>query len=62
MIPVDRISSFQQTAMFVTGITWARYSLVITPINYGLCSANAVMASIAAIQLGRKISAGQLLE
>jgi len=61
-IPVERVSSFQQLAMFLTGFTWARYCTQITPINYGLMAANLTMGSVASYQLFRKWKAGQLIE
>jgi hypothetical protein len=42
--PVEKMSLPQQTAVSVTGIIWARYSLVVVPINYNLMAVNAVMA------------------
>ena len=62
LTPVERISTFQQSAMLGTGLVWARWSTQIIPINYGLMGANIAMASIATIQLYRKQQAGQLLE
>ena len=61
-IPVDRVSSFQQFAMCMTGFVWARYSTQITPVNYALMAANLFMASVASYQLYRKGRAGQLFE
>lgn len=53
-IPVERVSSFQQVAMCLTGFVWARYCTQITPVNYGLMAANLAMGSIAVYQLFRK--------
>jgi Mitochondrial pyruvate carriers len=47
--PVERVSSFQQTAMLASGFTWARYCTQIIPVNYGLMCANFAMGSIAMI-------------
>ena len=48
--------------MCLSGFVWARYSTQITPVNYGLMSANFFMALIATYQLFRKAQAGQLIE
>jgi len=61
-IPVERVSSFQQVAMCLSGFVWARYCTQITPVNYMLMAANFFMACIACYQLYRKYDAGQLIE
>ena len=53
--PVENISVNQQIAIFLTGVIWSRYSMVITPINYNLMSVNMAMSTTAAYQLYRRI-------
>ena len=52
--PVDRISVPQQLALLFTGLIWARWSFVITPVNYSLFSVNMVLMASGFYQLGRK--------
>ena len=52
--PVENISINQQIAIFLTGVIWSRYSMVITPINFNLMSVNMAMSATAAYQLYRK--------
>merc|ERR1712048_305826 len=58
--PTDQISTPQQFVIGLTGFTWARYSLVITPVNYLLCSANFFMGCSAMYQLSRKVQDGSI--
>lgn len=53
-LPADKISTYQQLVLILTGTVWARYSTVIIPINYNLMTANLFMASVAIYQLKRK--------
>ena len=53
-IPAENISTPQQSVIFTTGAIWARYSVVITPINYNLMTVNMAMCLTGAYQLYRK--------
>merc|ERR1712183_1229079 len=61
-LPTTQISTKQQLVIGLTGFTWARYSLVIIPVNYLLCSANFFMGCSAAYQLSRKYTDGNFWE
>ncbi|EER17284.1 hypothetical protein Pmar_PMAR019447, partial [Perkinsus marinus ATCC 50983] len=52
--PVEKVSIPQQLALFATGVIWARWSFVITPINYNLATVNVCLASTAFYHLIRK--------
>jgi len=52
--PVDKVSLPQQTALASTGIIWARWSFVITPVNYNLAAVNVALAITGIYQLSRK--------
>merc|ERR1719199_2340374 len=41
--PTDKISIAQYTALTLTGFFFSRYSLLVTPINYTLCSVNVAL-------------------
>lgn len=55
--PTDKISLAQYTALTLTGFFFSRYSLLVTPINYTLCSVNVALFASSAWHLGRKINA-----
>lgn len=57
--PIENISTNQQVAIFLTGIIWSRYSMVINPINYNLMTVNMAMCGTATYQLFRKIQGHQ---
>ncbi|VDK68907.1 unnamed protein product [Litomosoides sigmodontis] len=63
--PAEKISTYQNTALFVTGMIWTRYSFVIRPINYNLASVNFFVSLTGFYQLLRKrrhsVSQKQLL-
>ena len=41
--PTDKISLAQYTALTLTGFFFSRYSLLVVPINYTLCSVNVAL-------------------
>ncbi|WKX92225.1 hypothetical protein Q1695_010337 [Nippostrongylus brasiliensis] len=51
--PANKLSPYQNGAICVTGAIWTRYCLVITPINYYLCSVNFFVMCSGLIQLCR---------
>lgn len=55
--PTDKISLPQYTALTATGFFFTRYSLLVTPVNYTLCSVNIALFLSSAWHLGRKINA-----
>jgi len=55
--PTDKISLSQYTALTLTGFFFSRYALLVTPINYTLCSVNIALFGSSAWHLGRKINA-----
>jgi Mitochondrial pyruvate carriers len=55
--PTDKISLAQYTALTLTGFFFSRYSLLVKPINYVLCSVNIALFGSSAWHLGRKINA-----
>jgi mitochondrial pyruvate carrier 2 len=55
--PTDKISLPQYTALTLTGFFFTRYALLVTPINYTLCSVNIALFVSSAWHLGRKIKA-----
>ena len=55
--PTDNISLPQYTALTLTGFFFSRYALLVTPINYALCSVNIALFLSSAWHLGRKINA-----
>ncbi|TGZ71779.1 hypothetical protein CRM22_002478 [Opisthorchis felineus] len=52
--PVEKVSTFQSSALALTGLIWSRYSLVIIPKNWNLFSVNIFVAATGLYQLGRK--------
>ncbi len=55
--PTEKISIAQYTALTATGFFFSRYALLVTPINYNLCSVNIALFGSSAWHLGRKINA-----
>ena len=55
--PVEKISLAQYTALTLTGAFFSRYSLLVNPVNYMLCSVNIALFSSSAWHLGRKVNA-----
>ena len=51
--PADKLSVGQCGSLAATGLIWSRYSLVITPKNYGLFSVNVFVAMIQLFQMYR---------
>lgn len=55
--PTDKVSLPQYTALTLTGFFFSRYALLVTPINYTLCSVNVALFGSSAWHLGRKLKA-----
>jgi hypothetical protein len=55
--PTDQISLPQYTALTLTGLFFSRYALLVTPINYTLCSVNVALFGSSAWHLSRKVNA-----
>jgi hypothetical protein len=55
--PTENISLPQYTALTLTGFFFTRYALLVTPINYTLCSVNVALFGSSAWHLGRKLKA-----
>ncbi|KAL3998366.1 Mitochondrial pyruvate carrier 4 [Acanthocheilonema viteae] len=53
--PAEKLSIYQNAALFITGLIWTRYSFVIRPVNYNLASVNFFVSSIGLYQISRKI-------
>ena len=53
----DKISIAQYTALTFTGLFFSRYSLLVQPVNYALCSVNIALFGSSGWHLGRKINA-----
>ena len=60
--PTEQISLPQYTALTLTGFFFTRYALLVTPINYALCSVNLALFGSSAWHLGRKIKADYIDE
>jgi len=60
--PTDKISLAQYTALTLTGFFFTRYSLLVIPINYTLCSVNVALFLSSGYHLGRKIKADYIDE
>merc|ERR1712224_531190 len=58
--PTDKISLPQYSALTATGFFFSRYSLLVTPINYLLCSVNIALFLSSGWHLGRKLKADYL--
>ena len=55
--PTDKISLAQYSALTATGLFFSRYALLVTPINYMLCSVNIALFGSSGWHLGRKVKA-----
>lgn len=55
--PTEKISLPQYSALTLTGFFFSRYALLVTPINYVLCSVNIALFVSSAWHLGRKVKA-----
>lgn len=55
--PTDKVSLPQYSALTLTGFFFSRYALLVTPINYTLCSVNIALFLSSAWHLGRKVKA-----
>lgn len=55
--PTDTISLAQQIALTVGGCIWARYAMVITPVNYNLAIVNCILSMSSAYHIFRKLKA-----
>jgi len=53
----DKISIAQYSALTATGFFFSRYSLLVQPVNYTLCSVNIALFGSSGWHLGRKINA-----
>mmetsp|Transcript_18062 Transcript_18062/g.25037 ORF Transcript_18062/g.25037 Transcript_18062/m.25037 type:complete len:80 (-) Transcript_18062:312-551(-) len=45
--PAEHVSTNMQMAVFLTGVLWSRYAIMVTPINYNLMLSNMFMAASA---------------
>jgi len=55
--PTDKISLAQYTALTATGAIFSRYGLVVSPVNYMLCSVNIALFTSSGYMLWRKVNA-----
>jgi len=55
--PTDKVSLPQYSALTATGFFFTRYALLVTPVNYTLCSVNIALFLSSAWHLGRKVKA-----
>jgi len=55
--PTDKISIAQYSALTATGFFFTRYALLVSPVNYMLCSVNIALFGSSAWHLGRKVHA-----
>ena len=55
--PTEKISLPQYSALTATGFFFTRYALLVTPVNYTLCSVNIALFVSSAWHLGRKLKA-----
>lgn len=60
--PTEKISIAQYSALTATGFFFSRYALLVTPVNYTLCSVNIALFGSSAWHLGRKINADYIEE
>ena len=51
--PADKLSAYQNLALFATGAIWTRYCFVIIPVNLYLASVNFFVACTGLVQLLR---------
>jgi len=54
--PIEKISLAQYSALTLTGFFFSRYALLVTPINYMLCSVNIALFGSSAFHLIRKVN------
>eukprot|EP00181_Compsopogon_caeruleus_P000020 CAMPEP_0184682246 /NCGR_PEP_ID=MMETSP0312-20130426/6469_1 /TAXON_ID=31354 /ORGANISM="Compsopogon coeruleus, Strain SAG 36.94" /LENGTH=118 /DNA_ID=CAMNT_0027133783 /DNA_START=208 /DNA_END=565 /DNA_ORIENTATION=- len=54
--PVERVSLPQSAALATTGVIWARYSMVITPVNYNLGLVNLFVGATGLYQVVRVVA------
>jgi len=54
--PVEKLSLNQSFSLLVTGFIWARYCLVIIPVNYFLCSCNVFLGITGLAQTARVLN------
>lgn len=54
--PAEKLSIYQNMALFATGLVWMRYSFTIKPINYNLASVNFFLSFVGLYQLIRKFN------
>ena len=55
--PVERISISQYSSLSLCGCIHAWYALLVTPVNYMLCSVNIALLLFSGWHLGRKLKA-----
>jgi len=55
--PVEKISVATSSALTLTGFFFMRYALLVTPINYVLCSVNVALFGSSAVHVARKVKA-----
>jgi len=55
--PVEKVSLAQYSALTATGFFFSRYAMLVTPVNYMLCSVNIALFGSSAWHLGRKVKA-----
>ncbi|VDN05944.1 unnamed protein product [Thelazia callipaeda] len=53
--PAEKLSLYQNMALFATGAIWTRYSFAIRPINYNLASVNVFLCTVGLCQIMRKL-------
>ena len=51
--PAEKLSLNQSLSLALTGSIWARYCLVIIPVNYFLCSCNVFLGLTGIVQTAR---------
>jgi len=55
--PTEKVSLPQYSALTLTGLFFSRYSLLVTPVNYTLCSVNIALFLSSGYHLARKVNA-----
>jgi len=55
--PTELVSLTQYSALTATGLFFSRYAMLVSPVNYMLCSVNIALFGSSAWHLGRKINA-----
>mmetsp|Transcript_15838 Transcript_15838/g.18216 ORF Transcript_15838/g.18216 Transcript_15838/m.18216 type:complete len:117 (+) Transcript_15838:72-422(+) len=58
--PPETIMIKQQVVMILTGLVWARWATIITPVNYSLMAVNLFVAGTGLYQVGRKWQSGTM--